>query len=239
MDDADRRAALRIKALLDKTVANGCTEAEALAAAAKAAELLSRHGLDAEGVRRVAEGYAERLHRNADAVGRRLWDVADAIAGLCHVRCWVLGHDPATGDVAFFGPSVDVEVASYLLDIAERAMRGALAGFVAGNALKRPDWVRAKSARFLDAMSARLAERISDIAWTRRRTPEGEVEALGRLVRVDAEAERRGIAARECRTRARTSAEPATLRGLAAADAVTLEAAVGGRRKSASLVRFE
>ena len=37
-----------IKALLDKTTASGCTEAEAMAAAAKAAELMRNHGLAPE-----------------------------------------------------------------------------------------------------------------------------------------------------------------------------------------------
>ena len=39
------KIAARIRALLAKTVENGCTEAEALSAAAKVAELLDRHDL--------------------------------------------------------------------------------------------------------------------------------------------------------------------------------------------------
>ena len=44
--NANRLAAMqRIRALMGKTVANGCTESEALAAAAKIGELMDRYGL--------------------------------------------------------------------------------------------------------------------------------------------------------------------------------------------------
>ena len=45
MSNERDRLRSRIAALAAKTIANGCTEAEALAAAAKVAELLDRHAL--------------------------------------------------------------------------------------------------------------------------------------------------------------------------------------------------
>ncbi len=63
MTPADRLRA-RLRALLDKTVANGCTEAEALAAAEKARAIMAERGISdadlAMGQARAAEDQPAR-----------------------------------------------------------------------------------------------------------------------------------------------------------------------------------
>ena len=54
------RLKARIAALLAKTVENGCTEGEALSAAAKVAELLDRHALSLSDVE-IRESPCERV----------------------------------------------------------------------------------------------------------------------------------------------------------------------------------
>ena len=61
--------AQKLRALQNMTVANGCTESEALVAAAKAAELLERYGLSLEELKAAAPD--EVCDRDSVNCGRR------------------------------------------------------------------------------------------------------------------------------------------------------------------------
>lgn len=63
------RIAAIIRALLEKTVANGCTEDEAIAAAAKAAEMLAKHNLTVDEVELRANPFARERQSFEDVVG--------------------------------------------------------------------------------------------------------------------------------------------------------------------------
>ena len=62
--DARRTPPRRLRALLDKTVANGCTEAEALAAAEKARAIMAEHGLSTADLA-MGQARAEEVSRAA------------------------------------------------------------------------------------------------------------------------------------------------------------------------------
>src|SRR5204863_6761344 len=93
LDTVDRLRA-RIQGLRAKTIANGCTEGEALAAAAKVAELLDRYDLsltdvelrDAPCERRAYETHRKKRIPLDDCIG--------AIADFCDCRVW-REKDPA------------------------------------------------------------------------------------------------------------------------------------------------
>jgi len=116
----------RLQALRAKTVANGCTEGEALAAAAKVAELLDRHNLslsdveirDAVCERRV---YETRLKKRIP-----LDDCIGAIADFCDCRVWREKNDAGEGRYVFFGLAADIEVAHYLTELVDGAVRAEL-----------------------------------------------------------------------------------------------------------------
>jgi len=116
----------RLQALRAKTVANGCTEGEALAAAAKVAELLDRHNLslsdveirDAVCERRV---YETRLKKRIP-----LDDCIGAIADFCDCRVWREKNDAGEGRYVFFGLAADIEVAHYLAELVDGAVRAEL-----------------------------------------------------------------------------------------------------------------
>ncbi len=80
---ADDREALkaRIRALLSRTTTRGCTEAEALAAIAKAQQLMAEHGLTQDSVEtgRAVVGLGRRQRRDHDI----LWG---AVAYVCRCR---------------------------------------------------------------------------------------------------------------------------------------------------------
>ena len=124
----------RIQALRAKTVEQGCTEAEALAAAEKVAELLDRYGLSLSELdlkRQACKGMAVETGR------RRVGPVDDcvpAVAAFFDCRAW--GEKSASGTLrhVFFGLPADVAAARYLYELVERAFETETARFRAGEA---------------------------------------------------------------------------------------------------------
>lgn len=103
-----------IRALLAKTLANGATEGEALAAAAKASELMAQYDLTFEDAQAVRD---EAIGKSGKAYGRtsrlhEATDTWDAICDFATVKCYFIGPE-----IVFFGQRQDVEVAHYLMDL--------------------------------------------------------------------------------------------------------------------------
>src|SRR3954469_3683493 len=119
----------RIQALRAKTIDNGCTEDEALSAAAKVAELLDRHDLSLSDV----ELREERCERAEFAAGRRkripIDQCVGAVAEFCDCRVW--REKTASGEqrYVFFGLRADVAVAHYLTELIDGAVRSELGRF--------------------------------------------------------------------------------------------------------------
>lgn len=116
----------RIRGLRAKTTDNGCTESEALAAAAKVAELLDRYDLSLTDVE-IRETPCERReyedHRNKRIP---LDDCIGAVAHFCDCRVW--REKGPTGDprYVFFGLRSDIEAAHVLTELIDSAVRSEL-----------------------------------------------------------------------------------------------------------------
>ena len=123
--DRDKLKA-RITALLAKTVLNGCTEEEALSAAAKVAELLDRHALSMTDVEMRASP-CERLAFETRRNKRIPLDACiGAVAHFCDCRVWrEKGADGATIHV-FFGLPEDIAAARDLAETIDGAVRSEL-----------------------------------------------------------------------------------------------------------------
>ncbi len=123
----------RIQALRAKTVEQGCTEQEALAAAEKVAELLDRYGLSLSELnlqQQACEGMPVETGR------RRVGPVDDcvpAVAAFFDCRVWG-GGKSASGTLryVFFGLPADVAAARYLYELVERAFETETARFRMG-----------------------------------------------------------------------------------------------------------
>ncbi|MEN3950008.1 DUF2786 domain-containing protein [Iodidimonas sp. SYSU 1G8] len=114
---------LRIQALRAKTVDNGCTEDEALAAAAKVAELLDRYDLALTDVE-LREAACERLEYETNRKKRiPLDDCIGAVAHFCDCRVWREKNHAGQARYVFFGLRSDIEVAHYLADLIDTAVR--------------------------------------------------------------------------------------------------------------------
>ena len=153
------RVKARIKALAEKTVSNGCTEAEALAAAEMVGRLLERYALSMEEVD-VRAAVCVQAEVPIGGARRRPVDAAvPAIARFCDCKVW-LARGEAGARYVFFGFETDTALARYLFAVVDRAIRTELAVFrvhslrLAGLALRRA------SASFQHGMAIRVAERL-------------------------------------------------------------------------------
>ena len=120
------RLKTRIQGLRAKTTDNGCTEGEALSAAAKVAELLDRYDLSLTDVE-IRDAPCERreyqTHRNKRIP---LDDCIGAIASFCDCRVWREKDAAGEARYVFFGLRSDIEVAHYLTELIDTAVRSEL-----------------------------------------------------------------------------------------------------------------
>lgn len=164
MTDRRERIAATIRALRAKTVENGCTEAEALAAAEKLAKLLAQHDMTLDEAEMRASPFERHQETHDDLVGQRLWKIADGIAHLTGVRYWVeRPGEPPT--VNFFGFAHEVDVARYLLEICRGAMLREQRRIIQSDVrlAHNPGRRRRAVAPFLDGMADRLRQRLRDM----------------------------------------------------------------------------
>ena len=164
MDDL-KKIRKRIRDLSKMTTANGCTEAEALAAAEKAMELMQRYGLNTEEL--------DRESANLGAYGKRrsavdiLWLT---VAKIC--RCQLYGERSNGYRIVYYGSPCDVAIAEYLHGLLARAIRRECASF-----REMPEYTkrRKRSTRnasmkaFQSALVVRLRHRLNALWWNRHR----------------------------------------------------------------------
>jgi Protein of unknown function (DUF2786) len=131
-DPALERLVQRIQGLRAKTVAQGCTEQEALAAAEKVAELLDRYGLslgELDFRAQPCEGIGIQTDRRRFAP---IDSCVPTIAAFFDCRVWVEQAKGTALRYVFFGLRADVTAAQYLYELVERAFETETEAFRAG-----------------------------------------------------------------------------------------------------------
>jgi Protein of unknown function (DUF2786) len=126
------RLVQRIQGLRAKTVEQGCTEQEALAAAEKVAELLDRYGLTLSELdlrRQACEGIGIETGRKRRGP---IDDCIPHIAQFFDCRAWAEHTASGTLRYIFFGMKSDVQAALYLHDLIVLAFATETAAFQAG-----------------------------------------------------------------------------------------------------------
>lgn len=164
------RAMRLIRALLEKTVARGATEAEAMVAAAKAGQLMAQYNVayrevkeveeDRYGVRKRTYGKTKRLHELTDT----WWYVAQFTGTECYFNY---------GEIAFFGQAHDTELAHYLLTMFVNVGESAWQAF--RKAGKGETSIRGRKA-FMRGMVWRLKERLTELTRQRQAAERAEAD---------------------------------------------------------------
>ena len=166
------RVKARIKALTEKTVANGCTEAEAMAAAEMVGRLLERYALSMD---EIEVRTARCVQAEVPLGGRRRRAIdgcVPAIARFCDCKVWLArGVPPDPDDPAFdwtstgsryvfFGFETDTALATYLFAVIDRAVFTETSAFKRDNPQFRAARLRRASASFQHGLVARVAARL-------------------------------------------------------------------------------
>ncbi len=154
-DDIKRKIAV----LRRKADDAGASEAEAMTAAEKAAELMRKHGLTDEDVE--FDEQATPIKTKGRSVRDALWGTV----GRCTNSAPVLdtAWDPV---ITFVGHAPGPEIACYLVEVLNRAIDREIAGFKASSEYKRRRTIRTKRAAvhdFTDALVLRLRVRLLDL----------------------------------------------------------------------------
>ena len=190
----------RIQALRAKTIANGCTEGEALAAAAKVAELLDRYDLsltDVEIRRSPCEQVAYEVRRKKRIP---LDDCVGAVAELCGCRVWREKDRSGGVRFVFFGLRADIEAALCLTEVIDYAVRTELGRYKTAPAYRafRHQERHLANASFTLGMVGSIADRLLAMKAARDNAARGTGRGLVVLKQsvVDAEIDRLGLALR-------------------------------------------
>ena len=120
------RLKTQIQGLRSKTTDNGCTEAEALLAATKVAELLDRYDLSLTDVEIRNSPCEQREYQTYRKKRIPLDDCVGAVANFCDCRVWREKSQAGEARYVFFGLRSDIEVAHYLTELIDNAVRSEL-----------------------------------------------------------------------------------------------------------------
>ena len=171
MDLAKLRA--RLQALRNMTTANGCTEAEALAAAEKAAELLAANNLSDLDL--DAPDFDEIEVRLG---GRRtaLDDVWIMVAAFADCTGW-LSRCVNHWRFVYFGRASDVLIAEYVHEVLKRAADTAVREFRASESYQRRRTAKTRShatKAFLDGFCRSVKGKLAEGLWRRKGLASGQ-----------------------------------------------------------------
>lgn len=149
----------RIRKLLSMTVARGCTEAEAMAAAEKAALLMAELGLSPGDV--VMEAASNATRYAVTSVRAGLWGTI----AVCTNTAWIFVSDVGGDRVEFVGASPGPEVAVYLHTLTGRAIDRELRGFKATPGYRKRTLRNRRRAanEFTQGMVMRLGRRLREL----------------------------------------------------------------------------
>ena len=196
MSDEVQKIKIRIHKLLQRTSSNGCTENEAMTAAALAGQLMDQYNLNITDIQILQTGCKREIIDLKNARSGPLGSMAVAIARYCDVKVWQTpgrrnhkGQVVEPGKLNFFGLESDVEMATYLLDIVEKACDKELAAFKQSDYWKenyegqRRGVGRSATVGFKNGFSIRICGRFKEMKAERneelRKRQEELNEALG------------------------------------------------------------
>ena len=230
------RLKTRIQGLRSKTTDNGCTESEALLAAAKVAELLDRYDLsltdveirDAPCEQREYETYRKKRIPLDACIG--------AIANFCDCRVWREKNQAGEARYVFFGLRSDIEVAHYLTELIDNTVRSELGRYKtsAGYRRFRHQDRHVANSSFTLGMVASIADKLIAMKRERDAVNNGTGRDLVVLKAsvVDAELEKLDLKLRTVRRASRMVSPTAYEAGGAAGVSLAINPGIRGTRAS-------
>lgn len=170
MSDERTRIIQKVHGLLSKTIENGCTESEAMSAAAKAGELMDFYNLQITDIE-IRETKCRHLEIELDtSIAGKLDGCVIAIGRFCDTKTWYTrgrksypNGKPVLERGAvyhFFGLEQDVEVAEFLYNILNTAIEGELAEFKRSDTYIMASRKKTATKTFCRSFSSRIYNRL-------------------------------------------------------------------------------
>src|SRR5665811_789944 len=165
--------AARVRALMAKTVDKGCTESEAMAAAAKAKELMDKYQLNMTDLELEEEG-CEKAQTSKYKGGFNVQSrLALAIEQFCDVKCW-----SGRGTMIYYGLRSDTDFATWLTVALESFVWAQADAYQHQKRLnfEFTDWADRRS--FVQGCTYRISERLEAAAAARKQNQAGSGRSL-------------------------------------------------------------
>lgn len=162
---AASKIAARIKALLAKSVENGATEEEALAAMQKARELMDKYGVTAAALEAEADTIkAENFRRDGWGTFIIKDRLASNVALYTDCKVWF----DFGGDYRILGSETDRQFCMWLLDSLDQFIRRACVEFIKTQSIRGKKWDHEKA--FCIGAINRINARLAALIAERRKT---------------------------------------------------------------------
>ena len=217
----------RIQALRAKTIANGCTEPEALAAFAKVSELLDQHDLSLSDLE-IREEQCEKLVMETGRKQRQpVSACVPAIAEYCDCKVW-LEKDETGIRYVFFGLRPSIQMAQYVYDVMVTALRTGWEDYTRSQ--RFISHRRDEKGSFLIGMAISMAEKLRAMKTQRdeaNRVSSGRDLVVVRHAIVESEYEKLNLTLRRGRASGKKVEASAYNAGHAAGQALVLNRPLG------------
>lgn len=164
MNDSRKKMLERVRAILAKTMANGCTEGEAMAALAKAQELMAAYDISEAELGAPSEAQEGATVFKTDSVDP--YDIKRSLARAVgrFTRCKSWSGKAAGYAVGFAGLESDTVFANWLLDTLQAYVMRALKDHQAERRSQGLSNPRIIGASFVRGCSERIGQRLNELA---------------------------------------------------------------------------
>lgn len=216
----------KMRALMAKTVANGCTVAEAMAALDMLQRMKDQHDVDDAELHQLADDPVIVEPRTADDRDRIREQLVMAVAAFCQCRAWSTRHH--LDELTFCGLQSEVIFAHWLLDTLADFVRRSLADYLEATRTPHSPRVRRRDTEaFVAGCTIRLCARLYQLA-NAAKPPAGQGVVLARNALIERHLAERGIALHQHRGRlGRSSDADVWDAGHAAGDAARFDRPIG------------
>jgi hypothetical protein len=163
MNEARKRMLERVKAILAKTMANGCTEGEAMAALAKAQDLMAAYDISEADLGHTEETESATVHKDyrADPYGIKR-ELAAAVGRFTRCKGW-RGAKGGSYSHGFCGLESDVPFATWLLDTLTAFVLRELKSHQSMRRTRGQPNPRIVSSSFVFGCTLRIANRLDEL----------------------------------------------------------------------------
>jgi len=224
-EEKRKSIAAKIKALQNKTVDKGCTEAEALAAADMIGKLMKEYDLSMTQVEFGAEKFDTLKIETDSRIAGPLHRVVNAIATFTDTKVWFNRGSKIT--YSFFGATKDTQIAEYLYHLLLTAVTTEVKNFKKTGEYKNSS-INGKTltTSFIAGMASRLSARLNEMKKEIQKPTGTGLMVIDKMSVVKSEFAKLNMRLATQKTRTTIGSSSAYGAGKAAADRVTITSGI-------------